>query len=73
MTLISSPNSDDSSVMGWMCSFEDAGLPVSSPSLVPSSFCSSMLMSWSRKKTTPRWDTMHLVNDSLDHSHPGTY
>jgi hypothetical protein len=43
-----------------MCKYDDSGLPVSLPRRWASSFWSSSVrLTWERKKTTPRRDTVH--------------
>ena len=66
ITLISSslsPCSRPELLIGWMCSFDVAGLPDSEPSRCASSFCRSLVSSsCARKKTTPHCETTMLVS-----------
>lgn len=58
MTVASSPSSGAASWMGCLCRVEVFGFfPVSVPMRRIISFCSSIVMSWLVKKTTPRCET----------------
>ena len=54
MTEISDPSSEVLSVKGCAWSLDEVGFSDSSPRRAPSSRCSSIVKSWSRKNATPR-------------------
>lgn len=61
MTLTSSssvPCSRSELWSGWICNVDEEGFPLNWPNRWASSFCCAIVISWLRKKTTPRWETL---------------